>query len=157
MTIRFIVVGRTTEDYMQRGIEEYCARLKHYCRLEFVVIPELRNTKSLSESEIKQQEGALILRHIARGEVAVLLDEAGKVYSSEGFAEYVAGFGNRGVRTLSFVVGGAYGFSQEVYSRADAKMSLSQMTFSHQMVRLIFLEQLYRAHTILAGHPYHHR
>ncbi len=159
MKIRFVVVGKTTERYIEQGIEEYKNRVGHYCKLEMVVIPELKNAKSLSEGQIKDMEGRLILGQVGAGGGChlVLLDEGGKQPSSEGMADWLEGLQNRGLRELVFVVGGAYGFSKEVYGRADEKLSLSRMTFSHQMVRMIFLEQLYRAHTILKGQPYHHR
>lgn len=157
MTIKLIVVGKTIESYLQQGEREYLSRLTHYCRTEMVVIPELKNAKNLSESQIKTTEGELILKGIQSSDHLVLLDERGKLRSSEEFASHIQNLANRGLRTVVFVVGGAYGFSDAVYSRANEKISLSPMTFSHQMVRTIFLEQLYRAHTILAGQPYHHK
>lgn len=157
MTIKLIVVGRTVADYLQTGEKEYLTRLSHYCRLEMTVIPELKNAKNLSESQIKETEGELILKQFSTSDHVILLDENGKLQSSEKFATFIESIGNRGVKNLCFVVGGAYGFSNAVYSRANDKISLSPMTFSHQMVRTIFLEQLYRAHTILAGQPYHHK
>lgn len=157
MKIRLIMVGKTTEKYTQAGIEEYTSRLSHYCRLEVVVIPELKNAKSLSEQQIKEAEGRLILGQIGgSGAHVVLLDSGGMQPTSEGLADWLEGLQNRGLQSLVFVVGGAYGFSPEVYDRAAEKLSLSKLTFSHQMVRVIFLEQLYRAHTILRGQPYHH-
>ncbi len=157
MTIKLIVVGKTIESYLQQGEREYLSRLTHYCRTEMVVIPELKNAKNLSESQIKTTEGELILKGIQTADHVVLLDERGKLRSSEEFATHIQNLANRGLRTVVFVVGGAYGFSEAVYSRANERISLSPMTFSHQMVRTIFLEQLYRAHTILAGQPYHHK
>ncbi len=157
MKIRLIMVGKTTEKYTQAGIEEYTSRLSHYCRLEVVVIPELKNAKSLSEQQIKEAEGRLILGQIGgSASHVVLLDSGGMQPTSEGLADWLEGLQNRGLQSLVFVVGGAYGFSREVYDRAAEKLSLSRLTFSHQMVRVIFLEQLYRAHTILRGQPYHH-
>ncbi len=157
MAIKLIVVGRTVQQYLQTGESEYTERLSHYCKFEMVTIPELKNAKNLSEAQIKESEGALILKQFQTADHVVLLDEKGKLRSSEDFAQWLQNISNRGVKNLCFVVGGAYGFSDAVYSRANEKISLSPMTFSHQMVRTIFLEQLYRAHTILAGQPYHHK
>ncbi len=157
MTIQLIVVGKTINGYNSQGVDDYINRLKHYCRFELRVIPELKNAKNLSEEQIKQSEGELILKLVSTSDYLVLLDERGKMRGSVEFSEWLERIGNRGVKNLVFVIGGAYGFSEEVYARANEKIGLSPMTFSHQMVRMIFLEQLYRAHTILAGQPYHHR
>ncbi len=157
MVIKLIVVGRTVAEYLQTGEREYLTRLSHYCRLEMTVIPELKNAKNLSENQIKETEGELIQKLLSPSDHVVLLDENGKLQSSEKFATHLQSIANRGVKNLCFIVGGAYGFSESMYSRANEKISLSPMTFSHQMVRTIFLEQLYRAHTILAGQPYHHK
>ena len=154
MKINLLVVGKTTGVELPRLIDEYANRLRHYVPFEVVVIPELRNTKSLSESQQKEQEGEMILR-AAEGHFLVLLDEHGKEYRSIDFAAQVQRWMNSG-RNITFVIGGPYGFSQDVYARADAQLSLSKMTFSHQMIRLLFAEQLYRAMTILRGEPYHH-
>lgn len=156
MNITLIVVGRTVEKYLQTGIEEYEKRLKHYTKFNIEVIAELKNAKNLSTDQIKTTEGELILQKLTTSDHVVLLDENGKLRGSVEYANWLQGVMNRGVKRLVFVVGGAYGFSSEVYSRANEKLSLSPMTFSHQMVRLIFIEQLYRAHTILSGQPYHH-
>ena len=155
MNIKLIVVSKTDVPYLQEGIDEYVGRLRHYCDFELVVIPALKNTASLKPDEVKEREGELILKQLAKVDQVVLLDEHGREYTSVGFAEYLQKQMNAGVRTLAFVVGGAHGFSQAVYAIANHKVALSQMTFNHQMVRLFFLEQLYRAHTILRHEKYH--
>ncbi len=136
-------------------IDEYQQRLKHYISFEMVVIPELRNAKNMTMEQIKQSEGELILRAVTPATDVVLLDEHGHEYRSIELADYLQKKMSAG-RDLMFVVGGAYGFSPAVYERANGKISLSQLTFSHQMIRLLFVEQLYRAMTILRGEPYHH-
>lgn len=155
MNIKLIVVSKTDVPYLQTGIDEYVGRLKHYCDFELVVIPALKNLGKASPDEIKEKEGALILKQLEKADQVVLLDEHGREYTSVGFADYLQRQMNAGTRTLAFVIGGAYGFSQAVYEAATHKVSLSQMTFNHQMVRLFFLEQLYRAHTILRHEKYH--
>lgn len=155
MRITLLVVGKTVGNELPKMIETYTSRLKHYIPFDIQVIPDLKNTKSLSEAQQKQLEGETILRAVESCYV-VLLDEHGKEYRSVTFAEQLQTWLNSSTRGLTFVIGGPYGFSEEVYKRADAKISLSQMTFSHQMVRLLFVEQLYRAMTILRGEPYHH-
>lgn len=155
MNIQLIVVGRTDTGYIQSGIDEYVDRLRHYCHFELTVIPALKNLGKASPDEVKQREGELILRQLARADSVVLLDEHGKEYTSVGFSEFLQRQMNAGTRTMAFVVGGAFGFSPAVYAAATHKISLSQMTFNHQMVRLFFLEQLYRAHTILRHEKYH--
>lgn len=155
MNIKLIVVSKTDVPYLQIGIDEYIGRLRHYCDFELVVIPALKNGGRMSPEEVKGKEGELILRQLEKVDYVVLLDEHGKAYTSVGFSEFLQKQMNAGVRTLAFVIGGAFGFSPEVYAAAQAKLSLSQMTFNHQMVRLFFLEQLYRAHTILRHEKYH--
>ena len=155
MNIKLIVVSKTDVPYIQTGIDEYVGRLKHYCDFEMVTIPALKNVGKATADEVKEREGQLILKQLEKVDCTVLLDEHGKEYSSVGFSEYLQKQMNAGVRTLAFVVGGAYGFSPAVYAAAQHKISLSQMTFNHQMVRLFFLEQLYRAHTILRHEKYH--
>ena len=155
MNIKLIVVSKTDVPYMQTGIDEYIARLKHYCDFEMVVIPALKGMGKASAEEVKEREGELILKQLAKADSVVLLDEHGKEYTSVGFSEMLQKQMNAGTRVLAFVIGGAYGFSKEVYAAATQKMSLSQLTFNHQMVRLFFLEQLYRAHTILRHEKYH--
>lgn len=156
MKIVLLVIGKTDEDYLVTGVSKYVSRLEHYAQFELKVIPDIKNRKTLSEAQQKKQEGELILSQIASGDMLVLLDENGKTFSSRGFSQWLERQMNTGCKRLVFVVGGPYGFPQEVYDRADAKISLSEMTFSHQMVRLVFAEQLYRAFTILKGEQYHH-
>lgn len=155
MNIKLIVVSKTDVPYLQQGIEEYLGRLKHYCDLQLVVIPALKNLGKASPEEVKEREGELIMKQLEKVDQVVLLDEHGKEYTSVGFSEFLQKQMNAGVRTLAFVIGGAYGFSPAVYAAAGHKISLSQMTFNHQMVRLFFLEQLYRANTILRHEKYH--
>ena len=152
-----LVVGKTTDPHIVALIDDYKRRLTHYLPFEMVVIPELKNAKNLTEEQQKQQEGELILKAVGKGATAhvVLLDEHGCEYRSVAFADYLQKRMSAG-QDIIFVVGGPYGFSPEVYARANAKISLSQMTFSHQMVRLFFVEQIYRAMTILRSEPYHH-
>lgn len=158
MVIEQIVVGKTVGTWLESGIREYVGRLGHYARFVQTVIPELKNARNLREEQIKTAEGASILDRIAPGDRVVLLDENGRLPAgSVALAEWLQGVMNRGTRKLVFVIGGAYGFSDAVYARADERLSLSPLTYSHQMVRLIFAEQLYRAFTILGGEPYHHR
>ena len=156
MKIAFMVVGKTTDTDLQKLQDQYCQRLKHYVNFENIVIPELKNTKSLSIEQQKDKEGELILKAIDPSDDVVMLDDKGKQYSSMGFSEFIQRKMNASTRRLVFVVGGPYGFSSAVYDRANAKLSLSLMTFSHQMIRLLFVEQVYRAFTILKGEPYHH-
>ena len=155
MNIKLIVVGKTDIGYVQQGIDDYVSRLKHYTGFELVVIPSVKNAGTMSPSELKEREGQLIIKQLEKVDMVVLLDEHGKEYTSVGFAEYLQRQMNAGTRTLAFVVGGAFGFSIAVQSAAHHKISLSQMTFNHQMVRLFFVEQLYRAHTILRHEKYH--
>ena len=155
MNIKLIVVSKTDVPYLQAGIDEYVGRLKHYCDFEMVVVPALKNAGRMSPDEMKNKEGELILKQLEKVDQVVLLDEHGVEYTSVGFSEYLQKQMNAGVRTLAFVIGGAFGFSKEVYAAVNHKVSLSQMTFNHQMVRLFFLEQLYRAHTILRHEKYH--
>lgn len=157
MQVRLVVVGKTIKKYLIEGEEEYHKRLKHYVRFEEVVIPELKNAKNFSEPEIKEKEGELILSKVETSDFLVLLDEKGKEYDSVGFSDFLQKQLNSGVKRVTFVVGGAYGFSEAVYARCNQKIGLSKMTFSHQMVRLIFKEQLYRGFTILKNEPYHHQ
>lgn len=134
----------------------YSSRLKHYVNFDVVEMPELKNVSALSKEQIKEREGELILKHIKANDSLVLMDERGREYRSIQFAAMLEDRMIRGGRDMVFVIGGAYGFSEEVYSRADDKISLSKMTYSHQLVRTIFAEQLYRAFTIIRGEPYHH-
>ena len=155
MNTKLILVSKTGVAYVQDGMNEYIERLKHYTDLQITTIPALKNTGKLPPQEIKEREGELILKHISPADTVVLLDEHGREYTSVGFSEFIQKQLNAACRTLTFVVGGAYGFSPAVYAAAHHKLSLSQMTFNHQMVRLFFLEQLYRAHTILRHEKYH--
>ena len=156
MKIKLICVGKTTSPYLIDGENEYLKRLKHYNSIEKIEIPELKNAKKMSETEIKKQEGELILKKIDSTDYIILLDENGQEYSSVSFSKFIQKRLNAGGKSVVFVIGGAYGFSDEIYSKAKANIALSQMTFSHQMVRLFFLEQIYRAFTILKGQPHHH-
>ena len=155
MKTLLILVGKTTDKHFQAGINDYVDRIGHYMPFELVTIPELKNTKSLSEQQQKAAEGDLILKQIQPSDTVVLLDEHGKEFRSKEFAKWLEQKRNT-ARRLVFVVGGPYGFSQEVYARANEQLSLSKMTFSHQMIRLVFTEQIYRACTIIKGEPYHH-
>lgn len=157
MKITLILNGKTEDDYIIKGYLTYEQRLKHYIPFETIVIPALKNTKALSIEQQKQKEGELILKSIQNSDKLILLDENGKEYNSVGFSEFIQKQMNSGIKNLVLVVGGPYGFSEEVYKRADGKIALSKMTFSHQMVRLFFVEQLYRAMTILKNEPYHHQ
>lgn len=150
-----ILVGKTTDKHFQAGINDYCERISHYMPFDLVTIPELKNTKSLSEDQQKQAEGELILKQIQNSDTVVLLDEHGKEFRSIEFAKWLEQKRNT-ARRLIFVIGGPYGFSKDVYARANEQLSLSKMTFSHQMIRLVFTEQIYRACTIIKGEPYHH-
>lgn len=156
MKIVLAVVGKMAGGYLSKGIEEYSSRLKHYVPFEIQYIADARNTKNLSETQQKSAEGKYILSSLDSSDYVVLLDEHGKEYSSIEFSKYIERKMTTVQRRLVFVVGGPYGFSPEVYNRANEKISLSKMTFSHEMIRLIFTEQLYRAMTILRGEPYHH-
>ena len=156
MKFTLLVVGRTVEKHYITAIDDYVARTKHFISFDMEVIPELKNTKSISEEVQKEKEGELILKSLQPGDVVVLLDEGGKEMRSIEFANYMEKKMNSVNKRLVFIIGGPYGFSQKVYAAAHEKISLSRMTFSHQMVRLIFVEQLYRAMNILHGGPYHH-
>lgn len=156
MQLRIISVGKTDSKAIQQLTEDYQNRLKHYIKCEWVVIPDIKNNKNLTFAQQKQKEGQEILSKIQAADVVVLLDEKGKQFSSMQFADWLQKKMNQGIKQLVLVIGGPYGFSEEVYERADQKISLSAMTFSHQMVRLFLTEQLYRAMTILRNENYHH-
>ena len=156
MKTTLLLVGKTDISWVREGLGMYVSRLKHYVPFELVEIPELKNVSALSRDQIKQREGELILKAVKPSDELILLDERGKEYRSVEFAAMLGEKLSRSSRDIIFSVGGAYGFSPEVYSRADSKLSLSKMTCSHQLVRTIFAEQLYRAFTILKGEPYHH-
>lgn len=155
MKTTLVLVGKTQNKHFIAGIDDYVERINHYIPFEIKVIPELKNTKNLSENQQKEKEGEQILKLLQPSDTVVLMDEHGHEFRSIEFASWIQNKQNTS-RRLIFVIGGPYGFSQEVYQRADEKISLSRMTFSHQMVRLIFTEQIYRACTIIKGEPYHH-
>ena len=157
MNIKLLAIGKTDDKSLQALIDDYAKRLSFYVKFELDVIPDIKNAKNLSESQQKDKEGDLILSIIAVTDQLILLDENGKSFSSIGFAGHLQKKMNSGIKTLVFVIGGPYGFSEAVYARATGKISLSEMTFSHQMVRLFFIEQVYRAFTILRNEPYHHQ
>lgn len=156
MKITLLVVGKTEDKYLIEGIEKYLNRLKHYIGFNLMVIPEIKNTKNLSEAQQKVKEAELILKQISNLDTVILMDEKGKKYTSVAFSNYLNKQMIGSVQHLVFIIGGPYGFDESIYKRANGSMSLSDMTFSHQMVRLFFVEQLYRAFSILKGEPYHH-
>ena len=156
MKITLLTVGKTDRDWVKQGLDLYISRLKHYIPFTLTEIPELKNVSSLSESQIKTKEGELILKLLRPSDDVILLDEKGKQHTSMEFSRLIQDKMTYSGRDIVFVIGGAYGFAPEVYDRASSKISLSKMTFSHQMVRTIFVEQLYRAFTIMKGEPYHH-
>jgi 23S rRNA (pseudouridine1915-N3)-methyltransferase len=157
MTIKLLAIGKTDNKQLLLLIDDYTKRLGHYINFELEIIPDLKKVKHLSESQQKAKEGELILAKLNNSDVLILLDENGKQYDSLGFADYLQKHMNSGIKQLVFAVGGPYGFSEDVYSKAIGKISLSKMTFSHQMIRLFVVEQIYRAFTILKNEPYHHR
>ena len=156
MKIKLISICKTEEKYLREGIDIYCKKLVHYFPFQYEELPAIKQTKNLSENEQKKQEGEIILKKITPSDILVLLDETGVRYSSVDFSVFLQQQMLQGNKQMIFVIGGAYGFSQELYKRKNYLVSLSAMTFSHQMVRLIFLEQLYRAASILKNEPYHH-
>ena len=157
MKIIFLTVGKTEDTYLKEGIEKYVKRLKHYCKLELVDLNELKNTKALTPDQQKSKEAEMILKKVSATDYVVLLDENGTEFTSQQFAAYLDKRSISSSANIVFVVGGPYGFDQSVYQRANDKLSFSRMTFSHQMIRLFFTEQLYRALTIIKGEPYHHQ
>ena len=156
MNIKLIAIGKTDNKNLQALIDEYTKRLEFYIKFDLDVIPDIKNVKNLSESEQKMKEGQLILSKLTPTDQLILLDENGKEFNSVGFSDFLQKKMNSGIKTLVFVIGGPYGFSEEVYQKAQGKVALSQMTFSHQMVRLFVIEQIYRGFTILNNEPYHH-
>ncbi len=156
MEITLITVGKTTTDYLQTGINEYIKRLKRYIPFTTKHLPDIKNARKLSESQQKEEEGKLILAELSASDHVVLLDERGMMLTSREFSDFLQKGMLGGKKRMIFIVGGPYGFSQAVYERANAKLSFSKMTFSHEMIRLFFTEQVYRAMTILKGEPYHH-
>lgn len=156
MKITLLTVGKTDRDWVKQGLDVYTSRLKHYIPFVITEIPELKNVSALSKEQIKAKEAELILKNLKPTDDVILLDERGKEYSSMEFAKVLQDKISYTGKDIVFIIGGAYGFSDDVYQRANSKMSLSRMTFSHQMVRAIFAEQIYRAFTIMRGEPYHH-
>ena len=149
-----LAIGKTDESWVQEGIDKYSKRLKHYISFEFVIIPDLKNRKNLSEGQQKEQEGKLILKQVHNTDALILLDEKGREFNSISFSNFLQQKMNSGLKRLLFVIGGPYGFSSEVYNKATSKIALSKMTFSHQMIRPFFAEQIYRAFSILKNEPY---
>ncbi|MFC0604306.1 23S rRNA (pseudouridine(1915)-N(3))-methyltransferase RlmH [Winogradskyella pulchriflava] len=157
MQIKLIAIGKTDNSNLITLIEDYTKRLSFYIKFDFEIIPDIKNVKHLSEAQQKDKEGELILAKTQTSDILILLDENGKQMDSVAFSSYLQKHMNSGIKTLIFVIGGPYGFSNALYNRANGKLGLSKMTFSHQMVRLFFIEQLYRGFTILRNEPYHHR
>ena len=156
MKVLLLVIGKTDATYIRAGIEEYEKRLTRYVPYEMKILPDVKNSKNMNEGLQKEKEGEMLLAEMQNMDFVVLLDENGKQYTSVGFSEFLSQKMVNGIKRLVFVIGGPYGFSEDVYKRGNDKVSLSKMTFSHQMVRMIFAEQLYRAMTIIKGEPYHH-
>ena len=156
MKVTLLLVGKTEEGFIKQGLEIYENRLKHYISFSSIIITDVKNAGKISPSDLKMKEGELILKHFAASDFVVLLDDKGKQFSSIEFSHYMQKQMNSGIKNLCFVVGGAFGFSEQVYNRANAQLSLSKMTLTHQMVRVFFVEQLYRTMTILKGESYHH-
>jgi 23S rRNA (pseudouridine1915-N3)-methyltransferase len=157
MKITLLTVGKTEDAYIREGIDKFVKRLKHYTKLEITDLPELKNTKALTQEQQKTKEAELILKKLSATDHVVLLDENGMEINSVQFADYLDKKAIGSVQSIVFIIGGPYGFDTLVYERANAKLALSRMTFSHQMVRLFFVEQLYRAYSIIKGEPYHHQ
>jgi 23S rRNA (pseudouridine1915-N3)-methyltransferase len=157
MNIKLLAIGKTDNKALQSLIDDYSKRLSFYIKFDLEIIPDIKNVKNLSEAQQKEKEGELILSKLNPTDQLILLDENGTTFSSLAFADYLQKKMNSGIKTLVLVIGGPYGFSEEVYQKAQGKISLSQMTFSHQMVRLFCIEQLYRGFTILRNEPYHHQ
>lgn len=157
MQIKLLAIGKTDQGQLQEMIDDYKKRLGFYVKFDFEIIPDIKKVKHLSEEQQKVKEGELILSRLSPTDALILLDEKGKQFDSVAFSEYLQKHMNSGLKQLVFVIGGPYGFSSEVYAKANGKISLSKMTFSHQMIRLFIIEQLYRSFTILKNEPYHHR
>lgn len=156
MTIELIVIGKTDSEAVASLTDQYMKRINHYLKFSVTALPDIKNTKNISHDSQKRQEGEMLLKNISDGDYVVLLDEKGAQYRSMEFAAWLQKRLNSSVKKLTFIIGGPYGFSKKVYERADASVSLSKMTFSHQLVRAVFCEQLYRGFTILKNEPYHH-
>lgn len=157
MNIKILAIGKTDNKALQTLIDDYTKRLSFYIKFELEIIPDVKNVKNISEIQQKEKEGELILSKLSATDQLILLDENGTTFSSIGFSDYLQKKMNAGIKTLVFVIGGPYGFSEEVYKKAKGKISLSEMTFSHQIVRLFVIEQIYRGFTILKNEPYHHQ
>ena len=155
MKIKLILIGKTSLKFVDEGMNMYLQRMKRFVDFEVLIIPDLKNTKKLSAAQVKEKEGVLILKNMQNNDFIVLLDEKGKGFTSVEFASFIKNKLDTATRQMVFVVGGAYGFSQDVYKRANFLLSMSAMTFSHQIIRLFFMEQIYRAYTIIKGLPYH--
>ena len=156
MKVVLLCIGKTSKNFLIEGEDEYVKRLKHYLKFEMKELPAVKASKNISEDEVKEKEAVLIQSYLKNGDTVILLDEKGKDFTSVGFSKFLQKQFNRGGQRLVFIVGGPYGFSDKIYKIAESKISLSKMTFSHQMIRLFFIEQLYRGMTILKGEPYHH-
>jgi 23S rRNA (pseudouridine1915-N3)-methyltransferase len=153
MKIELLVIGKTNEKYLEEGIKIYIKRLSHYTNFSLIIV---KDAKAVNDIEaLKKAEGQIFLSHLSKDDFVILLDEKGSEYSSKKFSKYIETIQNQSTKKLVFIVGGAFGFSDEIYQRANAKLSLSKLTFSHQMIRLFFCEQLYRAYTIIRGEKYH--
>ena len=157
MNIRLLTIGKPDNKSLQTLFDDYTKRLSFYVKFDLEIIPDIKNVKNLSEAQQKEKEGELILSKITPTDHLILLDENGKTFSNVGFSDFLQKKMNAGTKTLVFVIGGPYGFSETVYQKAQGKVSLSEMTFSHQMVRLFVIEQIYRGFTILRNEPYHHQ
>ena len=157
MTITLLAIGKTDNSELNSLINDYTKRLGHYIKFKLEIIPDLKKVKNLSEAQQKEKEGDLILKQTTKSDILILLDENGKQFTSVDFSKYLQKHMNSGIKNLILVIGGPYGFSEAIYKRAQGKISLSKMTFSHQMVRLFIIEQLYRGFTILRNEPYHHQ
>lgn len=155
MKLTLLFTGKTSSDYLEKGISDYEKRIKRYINFEIKIVKDFKASKSMPSKTVKKKEGEQILKHLNKSDILILLDENGKFFTSREFAQFVNNKINTGVKHLVFLIGGAYGFSEEIYNRANGKVSLSKMTFSHQPIRLLFTEQLYRAFTIIKGEPYH--
>jgi 23S rRNA (pseudouridine1915-N3)-methyltransferase len=156
MKIKIVAIGKTHKTFLIEGENEYLKRLRKYLTVEKIEIPDLKNAKKLTQAQIKQQEGKLLISKIEPHSLIVLLDDKGKEHTSMQFSKWIQDKMNRGYKNVIFLIGGAYGFSDDVYKLANEKIALSKMTFSHQMIRMLFTEQIYRAFTILNNEPYHH-
>lgn len=156
MNIKLLQIGQTKQHELESLIHNYQKRIQHFINFEVISLPDIKNTKNLNENQQKEKEAELFLKHLNTSDWVVLLDEKGKVLTSRGFAKFYQNKMNSGIKTLVFLIGGPYGFSIEIYVRANQKIALSSMTFTHEMIRLLFIEQTYRAYSILNNLPYHH-